>query len=176
MPMSDDEDEPKPVAARLPPCACGAPAKYRCPGCACCSCSLSCVKRHKEDKGCDGKRQAAERSAAALQREREYIDWLSTRDAPEGDGQLDDSWRTFTWPSGERGRRRFACKRSTSCDGEQRQGVGAASGPPPIVACAELPTTVAVAEGGEAEAAPAARTRACCGAWSACRSSQSRTA
>ena len=34
-------------------------------------------------------------SAAALQREREYIDWLSTRDAPEGDGQLDDSWRTF---------------------------------------------------------------------------------
>ena len=34
-------------------------------------------------------------SAAALQREREYMDWLSARALPHGDGQLDDSWATF---------------------------------------------------------------------------------
>ena len=34
-------------------------------------------------------------SAASLQREREYIDWLSTRAVPEGDAQHDDSWATF---------------------------------------------------------------------------------
>ena len=33
-------------------------------------------------------------SAAALQREREYLDWLS-RDVPEGDAQHDDSWDAF---------------------------------------------------------------------------------
>ena len=34
----------------------------------------------------------SESRSAALQREHEYIDWLSTRRAPDGD---DDSWRAF---------------------------------------------------------------------------------
>ena len=34
-------------------------------------------------------------SAAALQREHEYVEWLSSRDVPDGDAQLDDSWRAF---------------------------------------------------------------------------------
>jgi hypothetical protein len=32
------------------------PAKYRCPGCEIRSCSLDCSKKHKEESGCNGKR------------------------------------------------------------------------------------------------------------------------
>ena len=34
-------------------------------------------------------------TAASLQREREYMDWLSTRQAPEGEAQSEDSWAVF---------------------------------------------------------------------------------
>ena len=34
-------------------------------------------------------------SATSLQREREYIDWLSTRAIPEREGMHDDSWAAF---------------------------------------------------------------------------------
>lgn len=32
------------------------PSKYRCPGCQARTCSLPCVRQHKEDTGCSGKR------------------------------------------------------------------------------------------------------------------------
>jgi len=36
---------------------CGAaPSKYTCPGCGTKTCGLACVKRHKSERGCDGKR------------------------------------------------------------------------------------------------------------------------
>lgn len=31
-------------------------SKYKCPGCSICSCSLPCVKAHKQRTGCTGKR------------------------------------------------------------------------------------------------------------------------
>ncbi|EOD10406.1 hypothetical protein EMIHUDRAFT_215586 [Emiliania huxleyi CCMP1516] len=36
--------------------ACSSEAKYRCPGCGTQSCSLACVKKHKEATQCSGKR------------------------------------------------------------------------------------------------------------------------
>lgn len=33
------------------------PSKYKCPGCCVRTCSLPCVKAHKESTGCNGKRQ-----------------------------------------------------------------------------------------------------------------------
>ena len=35
---------------------CGKPARYKCPACACMTCSVECVRKHKEDSGCSGKR------------------------------------------------------------------------------------------------------------------------
>ena len=32
------------------------PSKYKCPGCQCRTCSLTCVRQHKESAGCSGKR------------------------------------------------------------------------------------------------------------------------
>ncbi|KAJ9445549.1 Cold shock protein CspA [Diplonema papillatum] len=37
--------------------SCGAPAKYRCPSCRRESCSVECVKKHKEAHSCDGKKK-----------------------------------------------------------------------------------------------------------------------
>ena len=37
----------------------GSLSKYRCPGCGERSCSLACVKRHKAEKPCDGRRDPA---------------------------------------------------------------------------------------------------------------------
>jgi len=40
--------------------SCGAASsKYRCPGCGAASCCLECVKRHKAQTACTGKRDAA---------------------------------------------------------------------------------------------------------------------
>ncbi|KFM57378.1 Box C/D snoRNA protein 1, partial [Stegodyphus mimosarum] len=36
---------------------CSAPSKYRCPKCSVLSCSLQCVKAHKQEKNCDGIRE-----------------------------------------------------------------------------------------------------------------------
>ena len=54
-------------------------------------------RQDTEQQGSDQPRTVSGKrpSAAALQREREYIDWLSMRSAPEGDGLLDDSWHAF---------------------------------------------------------------------------------
>jgi hypothetical protein len=38
---------------------CGAEAVYRCPGCGVESCSVACVRKHKEETQCDGKRSQA---------------------------------------------------------------------------------------------------------------------
>ncbi len=45
---------PSAAAARV--CGCGTAAKYTCPGCAAQSCSLACVKAHKQASGCSGTR------------------------------------------------------------------------------------------------------------------------
>eukprot|EP01062_Namystynia_karyoxenos_P041020 TRINITY_DN2983_c0_g1_i1.p1 TRINITY_DN2983_c0_g1~~TRINITY_DN2983_c0_g1_i1.p1 ORF type:complete len:992 (+),score=280.68 TRINITY_DN2983_c0_g1_i1:78-3053(+) len=46
----------KPAAPKV--CdTCGAPAKYRCPGCQRQSCSLECTRAHKEKYGCDGQKK-----------------------------------------------------------------------------------------------------------------------
>ncbi|KAI8866456.1 hypothetical protein GQ42DRAFT_112648, partial [Ramicandelaber brevisporus] len=39
-------------------CSCcgAASAKYRCPGCNACTCSVACVKAHKSNTGCTGVR------------------------------------------------------------------------------------------------------------------------
>ena len=34
-------------------------------------------------------------TTASLQREHEYMDWLSEQGVPDGDTQLDDSWDSF---------------------------------------------------------------------------------
>lgn len=40
-------------------CSCGEPSKYRCPACDVRSCSLACVRRHKAEQACSGKRDSA---------------------------------------------------------------------------------------------------------------------
>jgi len=46
-----------PAVTLLPCASCGkSNAKYRCPGCSNTSCSLDCVRKHKEKLNCDGKR------------------------------------------------------------------------------------------------------------------------
>eukprot|EP01064_Diplonema_japonicum_P015665 TRINITY_DN2343_c0_g1_i1.p1 TRINITY_DN2343_c0_g1~~TRINITY_DN2343_c0_g1_i1.p1 ORF type:complete len:801 (+),score=131.49 TRINITY_DN2343_c0_g1_i1:59-2404(+) len=53
----------KPVTTEKPPnremtcCVCEQKGKYRCPGCARETCSVPCVKAHKEKWNCDGKRR-----------------------------------------------------------------------------------------------------------------------
>lgn len=39
---------------------CGEPSLYRCPGCSVRSCSVKCVKQHKVDYDCNGKRKSTE--------------------------------------------------------------------------------------------------------------------
>ena len=56
---SDDESESEAEDTGPPRCSCGALSKYRCPGCGERSCSLACVKRHKAEKPCDGRRDPA---------------------------------------------------------------------------------------------------------------------
>ena len=57
---SDDESSGEESEDDGPPrCSCGALSKYRCPGCGERSCSLACVKRHKAEKPCDGRRDPA---------------------------------------------------------------------------------------------------------------------
>ena len=59
---SDDEssgEESEAEDTGPPRCSCGALSKYRCPGCGERSCSLACVKRHKAEKPCDGRRDPA---------------------------------------------------------------------------------------------------------------------
>eukprot|EP00887_Chlorella_sp_A99_P006711 scaffold3.g6711.t1 len=46
------------VAGKCAICA-KAQAKYTCPRCSCRSCSVECVKAHKEESGCSGKRDRA---------------------------------------------------------------------------------------------------------------------
>ena len=52
---------------------------------------LQTEQLHLQPRTISGKRP----TSASLQREREYIDWLSTRAVQEGDVQHDDSWATF---------------------------------------------------------------------------------
>ena len=47
-----------PAPTEVPACACGEPSKYKCPGCGIRSCSLRCVKKHKVEHQCNGKRDA----------------------------------------------------------------------------------------------------------------------
>ena len=47
------------ASSEVPACACGKPSKYKCPGCGIRSCSLPCVKKHKVEHQCNGKRDAA---------------------------------------------------------------------------------------------------------------------
>ena len=57
--MSDDEaDEPgcTPAGRHHTCSSCAEPAKYTCPGCEARSCSLACVRAHKEASGCSGRR------------------------------------------------------------------------------------------------------------------------
>jgi len=63
-PPPDDDDDDRPAerswAGRARSCgACGGPAKYTCPGCGAHSCSLVCVRAHKEQSGCAGRRDPA---------------------------------------------------------------------------------------------------------------------
>ena len=59
--VPDEEEAPAPPPApkEVPACACGEPSKYRCPGCGVRTCSLLCVKKHKVEQQCSGKRDAA---------------------------------------------------------------------------------------------------------------------
>jgi hypothetical protein len=43
-------------AERVSSCDCGAAAKYTCPCCGNRTCSVACVKKHKETTSCTGKR------------------------------------------------------------------------------------------------------------------------
>ncbi|KAK5869592.1 hypothetical protein PBY51_024297 [Eleginops maclovinus] len=55
---SDKEEELKASKRKISLCNCGVcgseEAKYRCPACLAHSCSLLCVKKHKQDSGCSG--------------------------------------------------------------------------------------------------------------------------
>lgn len=51
--MQDDADQ---SLANKKCFGCGLPAVYKCPGCGIGSCSVACVKKHKDETQCDGKR------------------------------------------------------------------------------------------------------------------------
>ena len=53
---SSDEDEPAIGGPQRTCSSCAEPSKYTCPGCAARSCSLVCVRAHKEASGCTGQR------------------------------------------------------------------------------------------------------------------------
>ncbi|WOL00868.1 box C/D snoRNA protein 1 [Canna indica] len=60
--MGEPEARPKTNPEKPSSCEeCGSnPWKYRCPGCSICTCSLPCVKAHKERTSCTGKRSRTE--------------------------------------------------------------------------------------------------------------------
>ncbi|RWW24342.1 hypothetical protein GW17_00011373 [Ensete ventricosum] len=60
--MGEPESPPKPNPKKSSLCEeCGSnPWKYRCPGCSILTCSLPCVKSHKERTSCTGKRNRTE--------------------------------------------------------------------------------------------------------------------
>lgn len=49
----------RPQSLSASKCACGARARYRCPGCGAVSCSLACVRAHKSREKCSGVRDKA---------------------------------------------------------------------------------------------------------------------
>lgn len=53
---SSDDDEPAIGGPQRTCSSCAEPSKYTCPGCAARSCSLLCVRAHKEASGCTGQR------------------------------------------------------------------------------------------------------------------------
>jgi len=71
---------------------CGAPAKYRCPACELPTCSVACVKQHKADEECSGKRARTEPVAPL----RAFTDQLLARDfnlLEETDAAIDRAGR-----------------------------------------------------------------------------------
>ena len=58
--MAAEEEPPPPARPPVACCACGEPAKYRCPACDTRSCSAACVDSHKQNRPCTGKRNVAE--------------------------------------------------------------------------------------------------------------------
>ena len=66
------------------------------------------LPRTEQPRTVSGKRP----SEASLQREREFMCWLSKQDIPEGDTQLDDTWAAFM---AERRARREKAPHTTSC-------------------------------------------------------------
>ena len=52
---ADDASPPRPTRVACEVCL-EQPSKYTCPGCERRTCSLTCSKKHKEETGCNGKR------------------------------------------------------------------------------------------------------------------------
>eukprot|EP00667_Euglena_gracilis_P003441 EG_transcript_3450 len=99
--MEPAPQDGEPVAAVSTPALCQVcgqqEPKYRCPRCAVRTCSLACIKQHKKDAPCDGKRPASK-----FERVAEMTDLTIRRDYRLLEGstrQKDANWRFLALPN-----------------------------------------------------------------------------